>query len=371
MPEKISCKFFQKCGGCDHWDQDYDMQKQNKVERLRQILNENAETFSEKDFISVGPYGLRHRFDFTVESLGETQSMGLYGENRQLIDLDHCLQLAPELQNIFSTFRTIAMRTTSHGLIRKASVRLRIGPNAQKGVWLDLANVDIKALLDDATYLNELLAKGFEVEIGQKGKKLIRRDGVLKLGDPQALPWFRSKDFTLKSLISDFTQPSWLSGDALVDVVLNWVKELSIQTAIEFGPGVGQFTLPLLQKNIQVQAFENNPKATEVLQQNAKAYSLEKNLQIFLGDFQNKNTTLTQKFDLAFVNPPRSGLKNFVETVIATEAPYCIYISCFPESMQVDLDRLKQAGYHIQSAKIVDQFPQTSHFESCILLKRN
>lgn len=426
MLQVKSCGYFPRCRGCDHWDQSYDLQKQTKIALLRTIIKEVD--LAGNDFISVQPDGLRHRFDFTVETFTnasaaapliddiqaentttsfqhsnrlstwpeQAQMMGLYDAHRKLVDIENCLQLSPELQKVFSEFRAIPMRTKT-GFIRKASVRLRVGPAGLKGVWLDLANVDIKALLDDSDYLSHLLEAGFEVELGQKGKKLGRTslmqpheknlsdsDGVpkrlqgkpeapktkLKLTEPTPLAWFRSKSFILKSLISDFTQPSWLSAETLVDVVLGWVQDLSLKSAIEFGPGIGQFTLPLLEKGISLQVFENNPKAVEVLQQNAEAYGLEKNLQIFSGDFQNKPASLDRRFDLAFVNPPRSGLKNFVDTVIATQAKFCIYVSCFPESMRIDLEKLQQAGYRIHAAKIVDQFPQTKHFESCVLLTK-
>lgn len=370
MPE-VSCRYFPTCRGCDHWHEDYEKQKHNKLHSLKTLLNVSDEVLNIKNFISVGPYGLRHRFDFTIETLSDQQVMGFYGDDRKLVDIQECLQLSPELQKILTEFRAIPMRT-KEGFIKKASVRLRVSPEGQKGCWLDLANVDIKSLLDDSSYLTLLLQAGFEVELGQKGKKLGVINGHLKLTEPQPLAWFRSGPFLLKSLISDFTQPSWQTGDAMVDVVQAWTKNLKIQKAIEFGPGIGQFTLPLLAQGIQVQAYENNPKAIEVLQLNAHDHQLGQALTLFAGDYQNKTVHLanSEKIDLALVNPPRSGLKNFVNTLIQVEAKYCIYISCFPESMQVDLEKLKQAGYTLQSVKIVDQFPQTKHFESCVLLEK-
>lgn len=368
---EIRCKYFPVCHGCNHWNQSYEQQKQNKLSHLKNLLNVSDELLSQSDFISIQTYGLRHRFDFTIEAHGNAHIMGLYGAEKKLVDIQECLQLSPELQDAFQEFRKIPMQTSS-GLIQKASVRLRVSPEGQKGCWLDLANIDIKALLDDSVYLNQLLKHGFEIEMGQKGKRLSRINGALKLTDPQPQRWFKSEKFLLKSLISDFTQPSWLSGDALVQIIQKWTENLQIKNAIEFGPGVGQFTLPLLAKGMSVQAFENNPKAVEVLLLNAKENLLEKNLEVLAGDYQNKIVALksTQSYDLALVNPPRSGLKNFVHTVTAANAHYCIYISCFPESMQIDLEKLKLVGYQIKSVKIVDQFPQTQHFESCVLLER-
>lgn len=375
MPE-VSCHYFPACHGCNLWDIPYGQQKLNKLNHLRQILNLSHEALSLENFISVQPYGLRQRFDFTVETQDSQSScqqvMGLYGENRKLIDLDQCLQLAPDLQKTFQEFREIPLQTKTRRL-KKASVRLRVGPSGLKGCWLDLANIDIKDLLEDETYLEQLLQVGFEVEIGQKGKSLKRINGKLKLKEPENKYWFQTLHFALLGLVSDFTQPSWQSADALVQVVLGWIKKKSIRSVIEFGPGIGQFTLPLLNQNIFVQAYENNPKAVEVLVLNAKNHHLEKDLKIFEGDFQNKAvdaSTASGSADLVLVNPPRSGLKNFVNTIIATEAQTCIYVSCFPESMKTDIEKLVAAGYKIVEVQIVDQFPQTHHYESCVLLEK-
>lgn len=369
---EINCSYFPTCRGCDHWNISYDLQKKNKFAHLKNILNVPAEVFSESDFVTIKPYSLRHRFDFTVETIDGIQSMGLFGANRKLVDLDSCLQLSPELQKVYLEFKKVPMQSKA-GLIKKASVRLRISPSGKKGCWLDMANIDIKTLLDDSDYLSQLLKLGFEIEMGQKGKKLSLLNGKLKLTDPVAGPWFKTDNFDLNCLISDFTQPSWTTGNALVKVVLDWIKSLKINTAIEFGPGVGQFTLPLLANGLSIRAFENNPKAIEFLKVNAELNHLQKKLEILAGDFQRNpyNSDPHTNCDLALVNPPRSGLKNFVNTVKDTKSRYCIYVSCFPESMQIDLAKLVESGYVIKAAKIVDQFPQTHHYESCVLLERS
>ncbi len=364
------CAYFPACRGCDLWDQSYESQKILKLQNLNDLLNlSDMRPNAEKNFVSIKPMGLRHRFDFTFE-IGQEQKMGFYDRDRNLLDLEICLQLSAELQNIFTLFRKIKINS-GNTQIRKGSARLRVGPTGLYGIWLDLANVDIKSLLDDSVYLNQLLEAGFNIEMGQKAKRVRRLNGKLKLTDSEAAVWFQTQNYKLHSFISDFTQPSWLSANKLVEVVLNWCENKNIKSMIEFGPGIGQFTIPLLAKNIHVEAFENNSKAVEVLQLNAKLHDLEKNLVIHHGDYQKKSEAMTApEFDLVLVNPPRSGLKNFVRTIIETQSRYCIYVSCFPESLKTDIVELQKAGYRITDTKIVDQFPQTTHYESCVLLEK-
>ena len=117
-----------------------------------------------------------------------------------------------------------------------------------------------------------------------------------------------------------------------------------------------------------METCEINESATTQLLANATTYNLEKKLSIHLGDYHKKPAP-NNKFDLIFVNPGRSGLKNFADEIIATPTDYLIYVSCFPETMVNDLAKLIK-HFELCNIKIVDQFPQTKHFETCVFLKK-
>ncbi|MBC7420729.1 MAG: class I SAM-dependent RNA methyltransferase [Bdellovibrio sp.] len=369
MSTNMSCTYFPACQGCKHWNLSYAEQKKLKIATLSGLLDAENISHPAIEFISCGEYGLRHRLDFTIQN-EQIQQMGFYDQAKNLIDIKQCLQLSPELQSFFSQFRQV------HFPIKKGSARLRIGPSGQRGCWLDFSNLDIKNLLAEKSILINLLEKNIHIEVGQKGKKVSIVGGILRLTDPEPHAWFESYTADLQKipifgLVSDFTQPSWFSAKKMIEILLGWTDSKSSETtAIEFGPGLGQFTLPLLSKGFHVEVFESDESATEYLKLNAEKSSLSKNLKINLGDFQNKSIANQQPVDFAVVNPPRSGLKKFTHEVIRTQAKSCIYISCFPESMAQDLKILAASGYQIKDIKIVDQFPQTSHFESCVLLEK-
>ncbi len=90
-------------------------------------------------------------------------------------------------------------------------------------------------------------------------------------------------------------------------------------------------------------------------------------LQIFRGDFHTQD--FNAESDLYFLNPARSGIKNFSQVLLKNKPEYIIYVSCFPLSMKEDVDNLSSL-YEISEAALVDQFPQTNHYEGCLLLKR-
>lgn len=350
---------------------------------MRALLSQYNLTYAgEISFISCGEHSLRQRMDFSLrfDEVSQNHVFGFYDQHKNLLDIHSCLQVTPELQRIFAEFRTFHFYAGAEPL-RKGSVRLRTGNENQKGVWLDFANADIKKLLDDGQFLKALLQAGFAVEIGQKGKLLIEADSGLRLGPSADQSWFSTcglngEILPLNGLISDFTQPSRETAHALVQTVLKWLQAAAQSSAagntkiIEFGPGLGQFTLPFLSSGYEVTALEIHVRAADQLQKNAEKIGLSHRLQVFTGDYhQQPSPALFTQPHVAFVNPARSGLKSFTGELLRLSPEYIIYVSCFPESMAQDLQILSPE-YRIIDVKIVDQFPQTTHFESLTLMKK-
>ena len=364
------CKYLAICTGCHFPDQSYQQQTVSKINNLSQLLTEAQIPFPEIKFKTIGENGLRTRLDLTFEN----GKFGLYDKDKNIVDIDSCLQISKDLQKALSDLRKVAFP------IRKGSVRLRVGPEseAQRAIWLDFANIDIKNLLNEKKSFQMLLDLNFHVEIGQKGKALVLIGNDFKLGEPQPKAWFQTKlsssnnnYVSLKCLVSSFTQPSWISAAVLTDLIFNWSSNDGTSLHIaEFGAGIGQFTLPLLAYGHHVDVFESHQQAAGFLIENAKTHGLNQNLKVYVGDYHQQKIMTSKTYSLAVVNPSRSGLKDFVYELIRIETPRCIYISCYPESLVNDLKILAAYGWEIKDAVIVDQFPQTKHFETCLLLER-
>lgn len=273
--------------------------------------------------------------------------------------------MAPELQKVFAEFIRLKFQLNENTFLKRASIRLRVGPTGLKGCWIDAANVDIKALLDDGVLLSQLFSAGFVVEMGQKGKRVVLRDGRFKFSEPDPQIWFQAlENQPLQCLVSDFTQPSWTTAAALVTTLIDWASDRPLKI-VEFGAGIGQFTIPLLAAGHSVTALEIEESSAENLKKNVFTLGLGEHFAVQTGDFHRRRTDL--KADLIFVNPARSGLKEFCADIIKSGARDLVYISCFAESMLKDLSELK-SDYRVQDVKIVDQFPQTEHYETCVRL---
>lgn len=388
----LSCELAGKCGGCPLILQPYSEQISQKTNRLKQIWSEVLpETqLPEIHLLSLGLGGLRDRTDLTwtkeltkelkKESANEpavkpgaSAVVGKYGlynfEHTEIVDMKVCPQMSPELQKLFKKIQEVQFP------VELGSLRLRVGPSAQWGIWLDFSNERIKALLDEKLTLRKLLSFA-HVEIGQKRKFLVDDGEKLKLEDPMPKAWFQTylgveaKPTNLLCSIADFTQPSMQANKVLISEIMAPLRKAGVKNGVEFGSGVGNFTLPFAYEFSFVDAFELDQRACFNLQDNLTAHNLSDKVQIHRGNFHKESSM--QEFmwaekDFIFIDPPRSGMQGFLkglENVSALDRPkHLVYVSCFAESFVQDSSVLSKLGYNIESIKILDQFPQSYHME--------
>lgn len=74
------------------------------------------------------------------------------------------------------------------------------------------------------------------------------------------------------------------------------------------------------------------------------------------------------QFSHVFVDPPRSGMDE-ASLAFISQFENIIYISCNPHTLKRDLDVLTR-HFSIEHFALFDQFPNTEHLESGVILKR-
>ncbi|HET6563889.1 MAG TPA: 23S rRNA (uracil(1939)-C(5))-methyltransferase, partial [Xanthomonadales bacterium] len=76
-------------------------------------------------------------------------------------------------------------------------------------------------------------------------------------------------------------------------------------------------------------------------------------------------------FSKVLIDPPRSGAEEVLPLIAATAAEKLLYVSCHPASLARDAGILvHEHGFVLESAGIMDMFPQTGHVESIALFSR-
>ena len=77
-----------------------------------------------------------------------------------------------------------------------------------------------------------------------------------------------------------------------------------------------------------------------------------------------------KKFDVIIVDPPRTGLDDkFINNILKTEAKKIIYVSCNPQTLAKNLDKLS-VKYNVNSMTPADMFPYSAHVETVVSMTR-
>jgi 23S rRNA (uracil1939-C5)-methyltransferase len=76
---------------------------------------------------------------------------------------------------------------------------------------------------------------------------------------------------------------------------------------------------------------------------------------------------------VVILDPPREGCDGVVlDDVCGRISPTTmVYVSCNPETLARDLQRITRHGYAIESMQPVDMFPHTPHIETVVVLRRS
>jgi hypothetical protein len=75
---------------------------------------------------------------------------------------------------------------------------------------------------------------------------------------------------------------------------------------------------------------------------------------------------------VVILDPPREGCEEVVlDNVFERIAPpRAIYVSCNPETLARDLQRIARHGYAIAAIQPVDMFPHTAHVETVVVMAK-
>jgi 23S rRNA (uracil1939-C5)-methyltransferase len=383
-----TCAVAGTCGGCPWIDAPYPDQLEQKRAAFRALWLEEGlpeASVAEVPIASAGSWGLRDRTDLAFRRVDGKTTLGLWSlRGDDLVDVGACPALAPGLRAFVGHLRADPLP------LERASLRLRVGPDGRRGVWLDAANEDVKRLLDEGDWLRRRLAEGVLVEAGQRRKPVVDDGERLKLEKHARLePWFQTwvsgsgidgarpaVPHQLFGPVGGFTQPSLAANQLLVAEVEARARALGAARWLELGAGIGNFTLPLaFLASEPVVVVESDPLAVFGLQRGAQAAGVADRIEVARADLQRADAELLrrlQEADAVLADPPRSGLGKVIDALdalpVEARPRAFVYVSCFALSLVSDCAVLVALGYEPGPVTGVDQFPHTPHGEWVVTL---
>ena len=184
---------------------------------------------------------------------------------------------------------------------------------------------------------------------------------------------FAVNDLELQVRPQSFVQTNTAIAAALYAQAREWVDELDPASVWDLYCGVGGFALHCASPHREVLGVEATPDAvaSAELARDAR-YSAESDRQrirFIAADATAFAVAATEVPELVIVNPPRRGLgPELAEWLQARGPRHVIYSSCNAESLARDLAAMP--GYRLSRARVLDMFPQSTHFEVITLLER-
>ena len=391
------CAFARRCGGCQIQEMSYDRQlvfKDQKIrgnlERIGGFTKEQIEAVMQPVVGMENPFGYRNKaqFPFGTDKEGNPITGFYAGRTHDIIANTDCAlgveQNKEILEIILQYMRENKIKSydekTGKGLIRHALIRYGF---KTKEIMVCLV-INGKKL----PKAERLIEKLIQIE-GMTSITIspnTRRDNVI-MGDSYEILWGQGyiTDYigNVKYQISplSFYQVNPVQTEKLYGLALEYADLKGDETVWDLYCGIGTISLFLAQKAKQVYGVEIVPQAIDDAKENAKINAID-NAEFFVGkaeevlpeyyaEYEREHNGETAHADVIVVDPPRKGCdETLLETIVKMQPEKVVYVSCDSATLARDLKYLCANGYEIKMCRGVDQFPQSVHVETVVLLSQ-
>ena len=184
-------------------------------------------------------------------------------------------------------------------------------------------------------------------------------------------------DFGIEQFFSptDFTQVNFAINRVLVQRALTLLNPKPGERIADMFCGLGNFTLPIARSGARVVGIEGNAELVKRAGENAADNGLAGQVEYGVANlFDATPATLSAlgRFDKMLIDPPREGAVELVRA-LGDDAPHrIVYVSCNPSTLARDAAILvRQKGYQLRGAGVINMFPNTSHVESIALFEKD
>jgi 23S rRNA (uracil1939-C5)-methyltransferase len=137
--------------------------------------------------------------------------------------------------------------------------------------------------------------------------------------------------------------------------------------------GIGNFSLPLARQCREVLGVEGDALLVRAASHNARLNELA-NVSFRSADLSKidgNEAWLREGWDCVLLDPARNGAAEVVQHMHRIGARRIVYVSCHPGTLARDAGALvRDQGYQLDAAGIIDMFPHTTHVESIALFSK-
>ena len=388
------CSIFPACGGCMYQTMSYEDQLKMKAKQVKELLDtavKNGGQVDENgnpDYVFEGikgsPFEFAYRnkmeFSFGDEYKDGPLALGLHkkGSTYDVLSARDCKLVHEDMTKIlccvleyFQERKTSFYKKMQHvGYLRHLLLRRA---NTTGEILVNLVTTSQEEM--DLTPLKEaLLALDLEGKI--VGFLHIINDGLSDMVRSDETRILYGQDYFYEEILGlkfkvtpfSFFQPNSYGAEVLYNTAREYLGSTKDMTVFDLYSGTGtisQILAPVAKEVIGVEIVE---EAVEAAKANAALNGIE-NCHFIAGDVLKVIDEIKEKPDTIVLDPPRDGIHpKALPKIIQYGVDKIVYISCKPSSLARDLEVFLQRGYRVEKCVCVDQFCQTVHVETVVLL---
>jgi 23S rRNA (uracil1939-C5)-methyltransferase len=372
-PDRLEppCEYAGRCGGCSLQHLDPAAQRRHKQAMLLEQLRHGARVAPRSVLPPItGPtLGYRRKARLGVKYVKERGRavVGFREKHSRLIaDLDRCLVLHPTAGRKLDALATLVGSLHVRAAIPQIEVAVSEGDTA----------LVFRHLRDMGEADRELL-RAFE---RQHGLRIYLQPG----GGDSVQPLTPGAEADLHYALpgtgirfrfdpTHFTQVNFDVNAALVGRVLELLAPAAGDAVLDLFCGIGNFSLPLARKAGRVLGVEGDAGLVTRARDNAAANGIG-NAEFARANLSAADTAhdfMGSDWDRVLLDPPRTGAKEVLSRLAFDATRTLVYVSCNPATLARDAALLvREKGFVLEKAGIVDMFPHTSHIESIAVFTR-
>lgn len=381
------CPYFGRCGGCDLQHQTYQAQLRFKTERVRDCfarIGAMPEAPVSPVLGMAEPWRYRNKVQMPIGREDGRIRVGFYkGHSHEIIDIRECL-----IQNQASDVvaQTVREWMGTHGIaaldredeIHPASLRhLLIREARHTGQIL----VVLVTTSPEIPHLSELLAllrervpqlSGLVLNINSEfTNRILGRDNHLIWGEDTIIDTIGEIRYRISP--HSFFQVNPEVTRLMYDKVLELADFQGDEHVLDLYCGAGSIALYIARHTGTVTGVEIVPEAIRDAEHNKRLNGIT-NATFIHGRSEDLIQELMSQGktpDLVIVDPPRKGCDETLLQAIGESAiTRMIYVSCDPATLARDARILRQYGFMPRVIQPFDNFPQTQHVETVVLITR-
>jgi len=371
-PDRVEprCPHFGQCGGCSLQHLDPDRQIEAKRRTLQQNLARIGKVEPEEHWPPLtGPlWNYRRKARLSVRYVPKKGRVLVgfrerYG--RFVADLAECHVL---------DLRVAGRIEALAGLLHEMDARSAI-PQIEVACGDDRCALVVRHL-EPLTEADLDRLRGFE---SASGLAILLQPGgpatIHALTPPAPELRFGFTEFGLELAFgpSDFVQVNGEMNRRMVARAVELLDPQAGDRVLDLFCGLGNFTLPIATRAGSVTGVEGDPELVRKGAENARRNGLS-NVAFHAADLAAEPGAapwLRGRYDKVLLDPPRSGAEFILPHVSASGASRLVYVSCHPASLARDAGILvREHGFRLRGAGVMDMFPHTGHVESIALFER-